>query len=1632
MDVCLQHSLARTRPEALSRVYADPRGRALRCFAVASSGAAAAVCLCAYPRWALDTVRTRLLLRSSSSSSSNSNSSSSSSTSSSSSSSPQQTRGIVVPRDDPSTPHPTTPQNNTQSPTSAATAVAGAASAAAAEIPQAAPDASSTATHDSAQDRICRGRSAAAAAAAAVNHKTLKAEGRLVGRPPRKKRFKSVGLTAAADGGHCAAAAAAAAAAACAAADAALPAADKSQKEMETHEGDRSKSATDNVKHKMHEEQRDTTAAAAAAAKAARAAAAAAEEATVATAAASEEAPFRGQDQQQQQQQEQQQQQQEQQQQQQEQQQQQQQADSIVLLDTRYLLPMWELCLGGPFPAAEGLPMQPIRCCCCCCNKCCLGLCRQCAGGPTAAAAAAAAGGGSNYPPFCCSSLSFACDDRCLVLVDAAGAVEVLALQPLEEAAAAAAAEAPAATAAAAAAGRHCIGGAYPRRLCRLQFISCTILGGPCCLLGCRLLRICSIQTQQQHEQQLASCWVEDNWAGPTCCAPNTNSSRSSSSSSSSNSSSSSSRSRLSEDFVQETAGGPVLLYSCEGEEDLWDRDPIDPGIVSPFVGPYCLAEFLVHLSGLPPFRLLIDITSSKVLRCVSLLSLGLTRSCLSFANTQTPQATRDVLQQQQQQQQEQQQQEQQEEQQQQQQHEQQQQQSGGEDCCGHAESVLHQESEQALESQQQQQQQEQQQQQQDEQQQQQQQQQESGVPGCGPRRQAPSRKAESKQKETLGAKKSSSSNSNSSSSSSTRLPSPAIGSVKRSAYAHAAFKYSPCSSLLLTDGVYVQRCSRSTENPSPAAAAAAAVGEAKSVGQLHRDFPVAVFRQQIQPNGQLPLVSLPPLQAPDGAAAAAAAEATAAAAEAAAAAAAAAECECGQWFVGIALPCGMIVVLDLHHRILARYRFSSSRAGFFDHLEVQQGGGLLLAWREKLSVLLSLTPAKATAAAAAAAAAAAPEQATWGDTAAAAFTNTRRNPLKPFWTCRQMETASDDEEQQQQQQHQQQQEGEQQQQKQDEDDRCTHEEAGDSDELPGSSSSNSNSSSSSSNSSSNSSNSNNNSSNSSGGSSSAAKRLLYSREKKGLHTARELLQGSAGRVAASGAAGAAAGAAGGAAAAAEEAVDPFLLRVYMELPVGARAAAQRGVGFKDLRMETAFLPMVLQMQWVPQSVSSLLLLPVHRRFLGLLQHSYSAVSELSFVQPYIHFPPSRSNRQDLETAWDFDLGSSSSSSSSSSSGEEEEEEGAPVYFFNGKPGPSAFSTSFGGPFKGTPLQGPPLKPSWGSPSLWGPLGGPHGGPTSPLGRGPPGGPPNSVPFGGPHEGPPSALGGFIKGVGGPASLWHETYKSSIMSVGQQMGIWGFIDTCMQMHAAANAWKPTYSPTQTGGAPKGGPQHPMGGPQGPCREDKPSIGLVERLRHLIEVYEGDSEGEMIEEEGLNNKEDNNKEDKNSLDPCEGRHSRKTQQTSRKRARSNAKGSATAAEAAAAAAAGSAAAAEAAAAAGGIITTTPPPCRLQEALHTLRERRRMQLLPPPLRRSRFELPPLFSFNEMIKMKMKENQQSAEVDRHPDEEWWDRLRGVVASREKQTPQTNSGIGSGIEIGIGSCDDLVEARLLWGFKP
>ena len=90
---------------------------------------------------------------------------------------------------------------------------------------------------------------------------------------------------------------------------------------------------------------------------------------------------------------------------------------------------------------------------------------------------------------------------------------------------------------------------------------------------------------------------------------------------------------------------------------------------------------------------------------------------------------------------------------------------------------------------------------------------------------------------------------------------------------------------------------------------------------------------------------------------------------------------------------------------------------------------------------------------------------------------------------------------------------------------------------------------------------------------------------------------------------------------------------------------------------------------------------------------------------------------------------------------------------------------------------------------------------------------------------------------------------------------------------------------------------------------------------------------------------------------------------------------------------------------------------------------MQLLPPPLRRSRFELPPLFSFNEMIKMKMKENQQSAEVDRHPDEEWWDRLRGVVASREKQTPQTNSGIGSGIEIGIGSCDDLVEARLLWG---
>lgn len=78
-------------------------------------------------------------------------------------------------------------------------------------------------------------------------------------------------------------------------------------------------------------------------------------------------------------------------------------------------------------------------------------------------------------------------------------------------------------------------------------------------------------------------------------------------------------------------------------------------------------------------------------------------------------------------------------------------------------------------------------------------------------------------------------------------------------------------------------------------------------------------------------------------------------------------------------------------------------------------------------------------------------------------------------------------------------------------------------------------------------------------------------------------------------------------------------------------------------------------MEWLPGSSASLLVLPEHRRFLGLMRHTPSPHSEICVVQPYIHFPPSSSNREDLEAAWDFDWGSNSSSSSSSAEGSDAE-----------------------------------------------------------------------------------------------------------------------------------------------------------------------------------------------------------------------------------------------------------------------------------------------------------------------------------------------------------------------------------------
>ncbi|KAL8274165.1 hypothetical protein Esti_002007 [Eimeria stiedai] len=1121
----------------------------------------------------------------------------------------------------------------------------------------------------------------------------------------------------------------------------------------------------------------------------------------------------------------------------------------LVLLDTRHLLPLREVLLSAATADLTTAQLLPtVCCCCCCCNLCLLGFCLRCkpraslpfrghVGGPptatTAAAAAAAAVAAAETPtegaesaagsaaaaspsvpaatataaipapaaaaaaaaewpsPFRCSSVSFACQDSCLVLLDPKGRVQLLALRPLptlsrapkaegvprtegaplscraetaagwERRAAAAAGSslaaaptaaaptaaaveaaptaAPAtaeaartATAAAAAAKVHTIGGPYPRQLARLIFLPCLMEGGPQ-LLSFRLLRLGTLQSQQQHEALLASQWLIDRWSGPTCgggppgssppgpreaLSKNACTQQADQAAARTSSSSSSSRVAAAGDLVQASARAVPLLQSFEGR-NRWERDPLDPWSLPSFQGPCVYGEALLQLSGGPPLRLLIDFTGQRVLRCVSVLSQELAFSCLTFAPAPAAAAAAAGLCQQEQKQQQQQQQqvsgaagedppeqveaeaaspsEQQHHEASEQHRQQQQQQEQQQQSClqqlqqtkqQHCKQQLPPEEEHRQEQQQRQQQpceqqqgqpsQQQQQQQEEElpspqQQQQEQEQEELALnsvrpPGitCGVsvgKRRGGGRRVGDRDRRQRGTKKYQEflkSNEGppyllpgapplEHGGGALSFPSAERSAprLKQGAYAYALFRYTAAPGLKLTTGLYTAQWGA----PSPA------VQETpKTLGQMLRDYPVAAFKQQLQSEGRVPLISLPPFPPP-----------AAAAADAAFAADAAAEADCGRWLLALALPCGMVVVVDLHHRVLASFRFPSARAGFFEHVEVQEGGRFLLAWREKLCVVFSLVPAAAAAASAAAATTAA--------ATAAPVLQPLQDPLRSFWRKRPPHLTRFEDSPGQQQQEQQQQQQQQQRQRGEDEAAAAQiegEDMGEGTELK--------------------------EKRSCDGQGDIGSDCMDGKAKltRMLAVVSPTCPSLFAEKASSGGRGEQGGSRLGSSVSRvkDEEAEVLNLRVYAEVPVGARygqsgakmerlsllrfssdpllqwlavvsrkgvaekvlyfldlrSNAHRGVSLNDFQLDTATLPMILQMEWLPGSASSLLVLPEHRRFLGLLKHAPSLHSDLCAVQPYLHFPLASSNRQDLQAAWDFDRGSSSSSSSSSDS----------------------------------------------------------------------------------------------------------------------------------------------------------------------------------------------------------------------------------------------------------------------------------------------------------------------------------------------------------------------------------------------
>ncbi|KFH09471.1 hypothetical protein TGVAND_311180 [Toxoplasma gondii VAND] len=176
----------------------------------------------------------------------------------------------------------------------------------------------------------------------------------------------------------------------------------------------------------------------------------------------------------------------------------------------------------------------------------------------------------------------------------------------------------------------------------------------------------------------------------------------------------------------------------------------------------------------------------------------------------------------------------------------------------------------------------------------------------------------------------------------------------------------------------------------------------------------------------------------------------------------------------------------------------------------------------------------------------------------------------------------------------------------------------------------------------------------------------------------------------------------------------PLRLRLHLELPVGARfghsgskverfvtfafsqdpflswlvVVSRRGVNEHlmylidlqaqeqrggclgpELFLDTAMLPVPSQassvcfsrlMEWLPLTASDLLVLPSHRRFLAVLTDSSAPHQEEAFVAPYVHFSRLSSNREHLCRVMDFDRGSTDGSCSGNSeeSSEERSEEG--------------------------------------------------------------------------------------------------------------------------------------------------------------------------------------------------------------------------------------------------------------------------------------------------------------------------------------------------------------------------------------